>query len=74
MNNIFSQLPTYLIMNIIKMETMRKHEQEFEDFVNDMIYNYDPNDYEDYYDDVNQYGMTASEVYIPLEYRDNSTD
>ena len=73
MNNIFSQLPNNLIMNIIKMETMRKHEQEFEDFVNDMIYNYDPNDYEDYYDDVNQYGMTASEFYIYLENRDNST-
>ena len=38
MNNIFSQHPNNLIMEIIKMETIRKHEQEFEDYVNDLVY------------------------------------
>ena len=38
MASIFSQLPNNLIMEIIKMETIRKHEQEFEDYVNDLVY------------------------------------
>ena len=49
MNNIFNQLPNDLIMKIIKMETIRKHEKECEELLNDMIYNYDPYDYECYY-------------------------
>tara|TARA_R110002124_G_scaffold76960_4_gene206159 strand:+ start:3959 stop:4162 length:204 start_codon:yes stop_codon:yes gene_type:complete len=46
MNTIFSQLPNDIIMNIIKINTINTHEQEFEDFVNDMIMNIpEPDDY-----------------------------
>ena len=68
MNNIFNQLPNDLIMKIIKMETIRKHEKECEELVNDMIYNYDPYDYEYYPTYVNQYGMTDEEF---EDYLDN---
>ena len=74
MKNIFQNLPNNLIMNIIKMETIRKHEEECEELVNDMIYNFDPNDYDDiYYNDVNQYGMTDEEFENHLDNQRFST-
>ena len=73
MNTIFSQLPNDIIMNIIKIETIRKHEQECEDLLIDMIYNFDPGDYDDFYNEekYNQYGMTDEEFEI---YRFNNRD
>ena len=68
MNNIFTQLPNDLIMKIIKMETIRKHEKECEELVNDMIYNYD---YEDDYPQPWVHPITGLTEEEHLEYMNN---
>jgi len=68
MNNIFNQLPNDLIMKIIKMETIRKHEKECEELVNDMIYNYD---YEDDYPQPWVHSITGLTEEEHFEYMNN---